>query len=58
MSQSNIPPNQHEILPKEYSRELPTSHRPAPSQEELHERYLEQLRRLSCPGCGESGEFI
>ncbi len=25
-----------------------------PSQEELHRLYLEQQRRLACPGCGEA----
>ena len=25
---------------------------------ELYQRYAEQQRRLSCPGCGESEEFF
>lgn len=29
-----------------------------PSHEELHARYLEQQRRMLCPGCGEGHEFF
>ncbi|WP_442483353.1 hypothetical protein [Aeoliella sp. SH292] len=28
------------------------------SEEELRARYLEQQRRMSCPGCGESFELF
>lgn len=28
------------------------------SQEELQERYIEQQRRMSCPGCGEAQQIF
>jgi hypothetical protein len=39
----------------------PENEKPAASplsQDEIYRRYLEQQRRMSCPGCGESLEFF
>ena len=34
------------------------THTPQPTEEELRQLYIEQQRRMSCPGCGEDFEVF
>ena len=45
----------HEITTNSEEQQAETTQ---PTQEELRRLYIEQQRRLACPGCGESNDVI
>lgn len=46
-------PREHVDSDCDHSADAEASEQRELTQEEMHARYLEQLRRMSCPGCGE-----